>query len=570
MKNSDLAKIFYHLSIFEEIRGEVFKARAYEKAARMIEGYSKEMKEVYDKGGLEALQQIEGIGKAISEKIEETLKTGKLRLYEERKKEFPIDLDTLTSIDGVGPKTIKTIYERLNVRTVEDLEKAIVEGRLRQLPGFGEKKERHIKKGIEFLKQGKGRFLLGYALPMIREIEARLRSHGAVQKATLCGSARRMKETVGDADFLVASERPEEVMDFFTTMEEVAHVYSKGSTKSNVKLDSGLDADLRIVPLESYGAALQYFTGNKDHNVALRTLAVMRGWKLNEYGLYEGERQVAGKDEKAIYTALNLDYIQPEMRENNGELDLAKEKKLPNLIRYGSLKGDLQVQTKWTDGTSSIGEMANAARKLGLEYFAITDHTKSLGVARGLDEESIKKQGKEIDSINKNLKDFRVLKGAEVNIMKDGSLDIANNTLRELDVVGVAVHSAFDLPREEQTRRILRAIEHPYSDILFHPSGRLINQRAPYDVNLKAILQKCKDTGTIVEINAFPDRLDLKDEHVRKGVQLGTKFVIDSDAHTTTHLQYLEFGIGQARRGWATPNDVINTRSVDKFLKSLK
>jgi DNA polymerase (family 10) len=555
MKNSKIAKIFYHLALFEEMKDEFFKARAYDKAARMIEGHVKE---------------IEGIGKAISEKIEEVLKTGRLRLYEERKKEFPIDLDGLTSLEGVGPKTIKTLYQKLNVKTVEELEKVIAEGKLKKLSGFGEKKEQQIRKSVEFFKQGRGRFLLGEMLPNLRNIESRLKKYPAVQDAMVCGSTRRMKEAIGDADFLVASDAPDKVMDFFTTLPEVVHVYSKGTTKSNVRLSSGIDADLRIVGKESFGAAMQYLTGNKDHNVALRNMAIMRGWKLNEYGIYEGDRQIAGKSEEEIYSILGLDYIHPEMRESNGEIDLAANKKLPKLIEYNSLKGDLQVQTNYTDGLNSIEEMVEAAKKIGLEYMVITDHTKSLGVAGGLDEEGIADQGKDIDKINKNLEGFRILKGAEVNILKDGTLDIANKTLKELDVVGAAVHSAFALPKEEQTRRVLKAIENPNVDILFHPTGRLINQRAHYEIEIEKIMQKCRDTGTVLEINAYPDRLDLKDEYIRKAVQIGAKLCIDSDAHATLHFQYLEYGIGQARRGWATAENVVNTLDVDRFLASLK
>ncbi|MBM3897907.1 MAG: DNA polymerase/3'-5' exonuclease PolX [Thaumarchaeota archaeon] len=570
MKNSEIAKIFYHLALFEEMKDEFFKARAYDKAARMIEGHDREIEDVYRGGGLEALQEIESIGKAISEKIEEILKTGRLRLYEEHKKEFPIDLDGLTSLEGIGPKTIKALYQKLNVKTIEDLEKIIAEGKLKKLPGFGEKKERQIRKSIEFFKQGRGRFLLGEMLLGLRNIESRLKRHPAAQDAMLCGSARRMKETIGDADFLVVSDAPDKVMDFFVTLPEVVHVYSKGTTKSNVRLSSGIDADLRIVGKESFGAAMQYFTGNKDHNVVLRSMAIMKGWKLNEYGIYEGERQIAGKSEEEIYRVLGLDYIPPEMRENNGEIDLASSKKLPKLIEYGSLKGDLQVQTNYTDGLNSIEEMADAAKKIGLEYIAITDHTKSLGVAGGLDEERIADQGKHIDAINKNLEGFRILKGAEVNILKDGTLDIADTTLKELDVVGASVHSAFDLPKEEQTRRVLKAVENPNVDILFHPTGRLINKRAPYEIDIEKIIEKCSDVGTILEINAYPDRLDLKDDYIRKAVQIGAKLCINSDAHSTSHFQYLEYGIGQARRGWVSAEDMVNTFAVNSFLASLK
>jgi DNA polymerase (family 10) len=348
------------------------------------------------------------------------------------------------------------------------------------------------------------------------------------------------------------------------------HIHGQGKTKSMVKLRNGMDVDLRVVEKESFGAALNYFTGSKDHNVTLRRIAQEKGLKLNEYGLFCGSKRIAGKTEEGVYKALGLAYVAPELRENQGEIEAAKKGELPDLVGYGDLHGDLQTQTTWTDGSNSIEEMAAEAKRLGLEYIAITDHTKSLAMTGGSDERKLLKQMAAIDKINQSLKGIKILKGAEVNINKDGTLDIKDEVLAKLDVVGVAVHSHFNLPRKEMTERITRAMRNPHADILFHPTGRVIQKREPYDVDMDAIIKTAKETGTVLEIDAYPDRLDLKDEHVRKVVQAGVKLVIDSDAHSVNHIRFLEFGIAQARRGWAEKKDVINTKPLKEFLKCLK
>jgi DNA polymerase (family 10) len=395
------------------------------------------------------------------------------------------------------------------------------------------------------------------ALPEVREVE-------------IAGSIRRRKETVGDADLLVISHRPEKVMAFFVAMPEVAHVYGQGATKTMVRLENGMDMDLRVVPQGSFGAAFNYFTGSQAHNVALRRIAQDQGLKLNEYGLFKGDKKIVGKTEEEIYSALGLIYIPPEIREDGGEIEAAKAGQLPDLIERGDLRGDLQIQTTWTDGANSIEEMADEARRLGLEYIAITDHTKSLAMTGGSDEKKLLQQMAEIDRLNRKLQGITLLKGAEVNINKDGTLDIANEVLAKLDVVGIAVHSHFNLSRKQMTARIKRAMANPHADILFHPTGRVIHKREPYDVDMDEIIATAKKTGTVLEIDAYPDRLDLKDEYIRKAVKAGVELAIDSDAHSAHHIRFLDFGIDQARRGWAEKKDVINTRPVKEFLRSLK
>jgi DNA polymerase (family X) len=359
-------------------------------------------------------------------------------------------------------------------------------------------------------------------------------------------------------------------MDFFVSMPEVVHVHGKGHTKSSVKLNTGMDVDLRVVPAESWGAALNYFTGSKDHNVALRRIAIEKKLKLNEYGVFRGEKAIAGKSEEEVYAALGLPYIEPELREMTGEIDAADAGTLPDLIGYDDLRGDLQTQTTWTDGANSIEEMAAEAQRLGLEYIAITDHTRGLAMTGGADEKKLRQQMKAIDKLNKQRPGITVLKGAEVNINKDGTLDIDDATLAQLDVVGVAVHAHFNLSRAEQTRRVIRAMENPHADILFHPTARVIQKREPLDLDIDAVIEAAKRTGTVLEIDAYPERLDLKDEHVRKAVDAGVKIVIDSDAHSIHHLEYLHFGIATARRGWATKADVLNALPVRAFLGALK
>jgi DNA polymerase (family 10) len=547
-----------------------FKPRAYEGAAKTIEASPESIEEIYRRGGIRSLLQISGVGKSIAQKIEEFIKTGQIQYYEELKKKVPVDLEGLSQIEGLGPKRIKSLWQALGIRNINQLEKAAQAHKICKVPGFQERTEQNILKSIEFARRSRGRYVLGFVLPLINEIESRLKSLPEVRKVAVAGSVRRMKETIGDADLLVVSGNPKRVTEYFVSMPEVELVQAMGETKSTVRLQSGMHCDLRIVPEESFGSALQYFTGSKDHNIGVRTIPIQKGLKLNEYGLFKGGRQIAGRTEEEIYKILGLACMPPELRENWGEIEAAKRGQLPKLIGYGDLKGDLQVHTNWADGKNSILEMAQAAKQLGLEYIAITDHTKSLAMANGLDEKGLEKQAEKIEKANDEIEGIRILKGAEVNISKDGSLDVADIALEKLDVVGAAVHSHFNLSKEEQTRRIITAMRNPNVDMLFHPTGRIIKQREPYAIDIAKVIDVAAETGTILEVDAFPDRLDLSDEYIKLAIQEGCKISIDSDAHTTSHLQLVKFGIAQARRGWARVQDVVNSNHLNEFLASLK
>ena len=600
MKNADIAKIFRKIGFMIEIEGNdenaTFKARAYKRTSDVIASLYANIEEIYRKEGLEGLQKIPSIGK----EIEEYIMTGKINYFEELKARTPINVDDFYSLESIGPKTLKVIYDKLKIKDLLDLEKAASEGKLRNIPGFSQKKEEIILKKIQMFKKGTSRYLLGDVYPIIKQIETRLSYVKGVKRAVAAGSFRRMKETVGDIDYVVVSDIPEKVMDYFVKMPEVDEVISRGSSKTFVRLNNGMDVDLLVVPQESFGSSLQYFTGNKEHGVAMRKIALAKGLHLNEWGIFDNDKKrVAGFTEEEVYQALELDWIPPEMRENTGEIELAKKRgNLPRLINYDSLKGDLQVHSNNTDGTMSIEEMAlDAKEKFGLEYIAITDHTKSLKLTHGLDEEQILDQANKISEINDKLKlnqyyterskkknnninnnhpgslsscNFRILSSAEVNIMKDGSLDVANNVLDKLDIVGAAIHSSFVQPIEVQTERLIKAAQNPSIDIIFHPTGRLINKREGYPVNMEKLIDVAKDTDTVLEIDAHYDRLDLKDEYIRMAVENNIKLVIDSDAHHSVHFAFLKLGIGQARRGWAKQSDILNTLPMDTLLESFK
>jgi DNA polymerase (family X) len=557
------------------MKGEKFKPRAYEKAALYIGSLNDDLGIIYKKGGIKALMQLPGIGKSIAEKLVELIQTDELTYYEQLKRQIPVDLTTLSSIEGMGPKKVKVLYEKLGITNIEELEKAIRERKVRALQGFGETSEQKILKGIEFHKKSHGgRFILGFVLNTFEDILQRLKSLDTVKNAQLAGSARRMKESIGDADFLASSDKSEKVMDFFTSMPEVAYIHTKGRTKSTVRLKSGINCDLRIVPEESFGATLQYFTGSKQHNVVLRTIALHKGYKLNEYGLYDKRnKQIAGRTEESIYSRLGLPFITPELREDNGEIEAARKGRLPKLIGYDDLKGDLQIHSSWTDGNNTITEMAQAAGKAGLEYIAITDHSRTLEIAHGLNERKLMEQQKEIKKVAHTVKQnggIRILTGVEVNILKDGSLDLENNILKEFDIVGAAVHSNFFLSKEEQTNRLVSTMYNPNVDILFHPTCRVIQKRQPLEIDFDKILDVSEETNTILEVDSSPERLDLQDEYLRRAIENGCKIIIDSDAHDKSHFHFLKFGISQARRGWAENKDVLNTLPLEKFLKSLK
>ncbi|HKZ61035.1 MAG TPA: DNA polymerase/3'-5' exonuclease PolX, partial [Nitrososphaera sp.] len=569
-----LARVMRDLGFLTEVGEDdpnvQFRARAYDRAADTIAGLSENVADIYSKNGVAGLLEIPSVGKAIAAKIEEYITTGKVRKLEELKVKIPINIDELYGIEGVGAKTIKMLYDKLRIKDLAELEKAATEGRLRTVPGFTEKKEQAMLKRIEFFKRGKGRRIIGDVWPLVKQIEARLLQIAGVKSAVAAGSLRRMKETIGDIDYIVAASDPEAVMEFFTTMPEVQEIIGRGPAKAFVRLAGGIDADLLVVPEESWGSALQYFTGSKEHSVELRKIAIAKGLRLNEWGVFKGEKKVAGSTEEEVYQELGLQWVPPEMRENAGEIELARQNKIPKLVEYGSLKGDLQVHSENSDGTATIGDMARGAKAFELDYIAITDHTKSLALAGGLDEQELLDQAEKISELNDRLIGFRVLASAEVNIMKDGSLDISNNVLDRLDIVGAAIHSHFSLPIEAQTERLVQAAKNPSVDILFHPTGRLINKRPGYPVDVEKVVEVAKDTGTVLEIDAHYDRLDLKDEYVRMAVRNGVKLVIDSDAHHPIHYAFLTFGVGQARRGWATQQDILNTLPADRLLGALK
>ena len=557
--------------ISEEDPNVQFRARAYYRAADTIANLPENVTDIYSKQGVKGLLEIPSVGKAIALKIEEYLKTHKVHHLEELKAKVPVSIDEMYGIEGIGPKTIKMFYDKLQIKNLADLEKAATEGKLKTLPGFTEKKEHDIIKQIEFFKRGRGRLIIGEIYPLVKQIETRLQSISGVINAVATGSIRRMKETIGDIDYLVVCNDPEQVIDFFVKMPEVQEILGKGQAKAFVKLASGIDADLLVVPEESWGSALQYFTGSKEHSVQLRKMAISKGLRLNEWGVFKGGKSIAGATEEEVYKTLGIQWMPPEMRENTGEIELGKEGKIPKLVDYGSLKGDLQVHSENSDGTATIEEMARGAKAFGLDYIAITDHTKSLTIAGGLEEQELLEQADRITQLNDSLgKEFRILSSAEVNILKDGSLDISNTVLDKLDIVGAAIHSHFNLPIETQTERLIKAANNPSVDILFHPTGRIINRRAGYPVDIDRVIDVAKDTETVLEIDAHYDRLDLKDEHVRRAIKEGVKLVIDSDAHHPIHYSFLTFGVAQARRGWAKQSDILNTLPADKLLNELK
>jgi len=566
--NERIATIFDELAVLMEMNDVLFKPRAYEKAAGEIREYPENLDAVYRQKGRKGLDAIPGIGMGLAEKIEEFLKTKRIAEYERFKKKYPIHISELRRVEGVGPKMMLMLYKKLGVRTLKDLRSAVQQKKLRGLPGFGEKKEGHIAQSLAFLKQNGNRRILATVLPLAEHIELFLQSVPGVKHAAVAGSIRRRQETIGDIDILVTALQHSKVLDAFIRMGEVASVVSKGARKAHVRLKNGMAADLLVVDDESFGAALQYFTGDKAHNVAMREIASKRGMKLNEYGLWKGKKRLAPKTEKDIYHALGMEYIEPELRTSSGEIEAALHNTLPHIISYGSVRGDLQTQTHWTDGSASIHEMALGALDLGREYIAITDHTKALAITRGLDERGLARQAKEIDRENAifSKKGLRILKGAEVNILKDGSLDIGNAALKKLDIVGIAVHSHFKLSRTAMTERIIRAMKNPFVDILYHPTGRLINKRPAYDVDMEKIIRAAKEYHVALEINAYPERSDLRDEHVRMAVQAGAKLVIDTDAHVLEHLKYMPLGEAIARRGWAERADILNTLPLKKCL----
>lgn len=570
MKNIELSRIFEQIAKILKIKGEnPFKIRAYEKITLVLENLPIDIETIYQQGGL---NNIPGVGTGIAKKIEEFLTTGQLEYYEKLKTTIPAGVVELLDISEVGPKTAKLLYEQLEIDNIDKLEKAVREHQIKDLPGMGEKSETNILRGIELYKRRKERFLLGRTLPLAEEMVESLSQLKETNKISFAGSLRRKKETIGDIDILVTSQNPEKIMKTFTSLPQVREILAEGPTKSSIITNDDLHIDVRVVEPISFGAALQYFTGSKAHNIKLRELALKRNLKINEYGVFEVEsgNRIAGEKEEEVYQALNLPFIPPELREDRGEIEAAQENKLPQLVEYSQIKGDLHLHTKWSDGAHTIRQMAEAAQKIGYKYIAITDHSQSLKFAGGLIEERLREQVEEIQKLNQELKDFTILSGIEVDIKSDGNLDFSDEILSKLDVVIAAIHSGFKQDSKIITERIIKAMQNRFVNIIAHPTGRLIGYRESYQVDINEMMEVAVKTGTILEINAYPERLDLNDIYCRMAKEKGVQLAISTDAHSIEGLTFMDLGVAVARRGWLEEKEVINTLPLDKLLKRLK
>ncbi|MHB0984258.1 MAG: DNA polymerase/3'-5' exonuclease PolX [Sulfuricella sp.] len=567
--NADIAAIFEEIADLLEIQeANPFRIRAYRNAARTLGELSQDVRVLVEKG--DDLKRLPGIGDDLSARIREIVATGHCSFLERLRTELPPAVTELLKIPGLGPKRVKTLYHDLEVQTVEQLYRAARDGRIRALSGFGEKTELNILRAVEAHVSRARRFKLVVAAQYAEALRTCLAAVPGVKQVTIAGSFRRMRETVGDLDILATAMPDSPVMRRFTAYDEVAEVLSAGAKRASVMLKCGLQVDLRVVAEESYGAALQYFTGSKAHNIAIRRIAQTHGLKVNEYGVYRGEARIAGESEESVYRAVGLPYIPPELREDRGEIEAARAGRLPQLVELADLHGDLHVHTRATDGRNTLREMALAAQAQGFEYLAITEHSRRLTVAHGLDPLRLARQCDEIDALNEQLTGITLLKGIEVDILEDGSLDLPDKVLARLDLVVGAVHSKFDLSRARQTERILRAMEHPCFTMLAHPTGRLIEKREPYDVDMLRIIRQAKKRGCFLELNAHPERLDLLDTYCQMAKEEGVLVSINSDAHSSFDFANLRFGVGQARRGWLEARDVLNTRPLAELRTLIK
>ena len=567
--NGEVAAIFEEMADLLEIDGaNPFRVRAYRFAARTVRDLTREVAEMVARG--EDLTNLPGIGEDLAGKILEIVRTGTLAALETQRSKTPATLTELLRIPGLGPKRVQSLIQALNLRGLSDLQQAALGKRIRTLPGFGEKTEQHILEALSARTGKESRLQLAVATPYAEAFVAYLRQCPGVGRVVVAGSYRRGRETIGDLDILVTGHAGRAISDRFVRYPEVREVLAQGETKASVRLQNHLQVDLRVVPDESYGAALLYFTGGKDHNVVLRQLAQERGLKLNEYGVFRGTVRLAGDTEESVYAAVGLPWIPPELRENRGEIEAAQEGRLPKLVEVQDLVGDLHAHTTATDGRHSLSEMADAARRRGLRYLAITDHSRRLAMAKGLTATRLSAQMDEIDRLNKDFTDIRLLKGIEVDILEDGALDLPDDVLGRLDLVVGAVHSHFNLSKPKQTDRILKAMDHPHFSILAHPSGRLIGRREPYDVDMSRIIRKARERGCFLEVNAHRDRLDLTDIHCQMAREEGVLLAVNSDAHSTADLDDRRYGVGQARRGWLQKADVLNARSYAEVTRLLR
>ncbi len=569
MLNQQIAKMFDEMADILEIRGEnVFRIRAYRRAAQNIDGLPKDVTQMTD----DELLAIPGIGKDLAGKIRQYIASGKLEAYDELRKQVPEGLTLLLSVPGLGPKTAQLLFDRLQIKDIDDLERLAREHRLSGLPGIKDRTEENILKGIDMLRRGKDRLPIGRILPAAQEILSHLRKKAPVHKLTLAGSLRRWKETVKDIDILATSGEPEKVMSAFVHLPVVKEVLMHGPTKSSVVVAEGIQVDLRVVDEASFGAALAYFTGSKSHNIRLREMAVKAGMKINEYGIFreKDDRRLGGEKEEDVYRLLGLPPIPPELREDAGEIEAAMEGRLPKLLEPGDIKGDLHVHTKHSDGSHSLQELIKAARERGYEYIAVTDHSKGLGIARGLNEEKILQELEEIKAVNRRLKGFRVFMGVEVDIRSDFTLDLPDEVLRRLDLVVASVHSGFRQSREQITKRLISAIKNPYVTVIAHPTGRLIGERDAYEVDMEKVFSAAREAGKALEINAYPLRLDINDTYARRAKEMNIPVMINTDTHVINQFDFMIYGVSIGRRGWLEKENVINTLNAENLLKWFK
>ncbi|MDF2954322.1 MAG: Histidinol phosphatase [Thermodesulfobacterium sp.] len=568
MKNKEVADIFNKVAALLDIKGDnPYRIRAYQRAAQTIEALTTDVEELAKQGKLERLP---GIGPDLAGKIREILNTGTLSLYEELKKEIPLVLLNFLEIPGLGPKKVKVLYEKLGIKSVEDLEKACKEHKIAKLPGFGWKTEENILKGIKLFKEKTGRKPLGEVLPLAEEIMEILKKESPVENIAVAGSIRRRKETVKDIDVLITSVSPEKVMKKVLELSLVDEVIAFGETKTSVRLKTGIQMDVRVVEPDSWGAALAYFTGSKAHNIRVRELALEKGLKINEYGVFKGETRIAGKTEEEVYASVGLPFIPPEIREDRGEIESALHGNLPKLVSYDEIQGDAHVHSKYSDGTASLEEIIAKAEKLGLSWVAVCDHSQGLKVAGGVSVEDLFKKKRHIEELNKRSSKVKLIFGTEVDILSDGTLDYPDEVLAEIDFVIAAIHTGFQQSEEQITNRIISALKHPLVHAIAHPTGRVIGEREPYAVNISKIIEVASQYGKALEINAYYKRLDLNDINVRAAKEKGVPLIIGTDTHFIDQMEYLSLGTAVARRGWCEKKDILNTLSYEEFTYWLK
>ena len=567
-KNAQVARILKEIGLLLQLEGaNSFRVSAYSRAVRAITSLGEDIEVVAKRG---ALTDIKGIGKGLSGLITSYLTTGKVEELEELRTRVPIRVLELDSVPGLGPKKIKVLFDELGVTDLQSLEKVAKNDRIAELPGFSDKSQTQILDGIQVVRAGMERTLLADAIVVAEEIEAKLRKLPEVKQIAIAGSTRRRRETIGDLDLLVDATNSEPIMDAFVNFAGVKTIIAHGPTKSSVRLETGLQIDLRVIPAESFGAGLQYFTGSVDHNVRLRAIAQKKNLRLNEYGLLKKKKSVAGEDEEGIYETLGLQWVPPELRENQGEIEAAQAGNLPNLIEIKNIRGDLHSHTDQSDGTNTIEEMLDAAQAKRYKYYCVSDHTQSLTIANGMDESRLLKRIDEIDDLNASGRwKMKILKGAEVDILAKGGLDIVDDVLAQLDVVTGSVHSRMKDNKKVMTERVCHALENKHIHILGHPTGRLIGKRSEFEIDLEQVFEVAKDHNVVMELNAHPQRLDLNAGNLRAATKLGLKIAINTDAHKIPELDNMRYGVYQARRGWLSPKDVINTFTLKKLMTVL-